>query len=442
MAAAQLSRRETGEEAFETFDMPQAIPPYLFAFAVGELASRDLSARTRVWAEPGLVQAAAGEFSQVDQLMAAAERLFGPYDWDRFDLLVMPPSFPYGGMENPRLTFLTPTLIAGDGSLVDVVAHELAHSWTGNLVTNANAEHLWLNEGFTVYAERRIMEAVRGPEASSLSAALGRRALDDAVRQLASWPGRSRLRTHLEGVDPDEAMSVVPYEKGFLFLVALERAVGRDRFDAMLASYLSAFRFGAVTTEDFLAVVRRAFPGLLERVGAAEWLDADGVPAHAPTFRSSRLEALEALGDRPPDEALARGWSPNEWVLWLGRLPRPTSLEALAVLDARFGFTGATNMEVAVAWLTLASGSGYRPAFARVEEVLRTIGRLKYLKPLYGALAGRPESRAEALAWFERFRGRYHPIARQVLEVALRAAPQPSTPSESPLSSSRSTTVA
>jgi aminopeptidase N len=420
MAGAPVSRTEEGEEAVVRFDMPQTIPPYLFAFAVGELAAKDISARTRVWAEPGLLAAAASEFSQVEQLMGAAEGLFGPYDWDRFDLLVMPPSFPYGGMENPRLTFLTPTLIAGDGSLVDVVAHELAHSWTGNLVTNATAEHFWLNEGFTVYAERRIMEVVRGPEVAALSAALGRRSLEDVVAQLADRPGLSRLRTHLEGVDPDEVMSVVPYEKGFLFLVALERAVGRPRFDAMLASYLGAHRFGSVTTEDFEAVVRREFPGLLERVGAPAWLDADGVPANAPAFRSARLEALEALGDRPPDEALARAWSPTEWVLWLDRLPRPAGAEALAVLDARFGLTGAGNMEVAVAWLKLAVTSGYRPAFGRLEEVLRTIGRMKYLRPLYGALAAREETREQALAWFARFRGRYHPIARQVVEHLLR----------------------
>jgi hypothetical protein len=425
MAAAPVSRTEDGELAVVRFDMPQTIPPYLFAFAVGELASRDLSPRTRVWAEPGLLAAAAAEFAQVEQLMVAAEGLFGPYDWDRFDLLVMPPSFPYGGMENPRLTFLTPTLIAGDGSLVDVVAHELAHSWTGNLVTNANAEHFWLNEGFTVYAERRIMEAVRGQELMALSAALGRRSLDEVVQQLAARPGLSRLRTHLQGVDPDEVMSVVPYEKGFLFLVALERAVGRPRFDAMLASYLGAHRFAAVTTEDFEAVVRREFPGLLDRVAAPAWLDADGVPPNAPAFRSARLEALEALGDRPPDEALARGWSPTEWVLWLDRLPRPAAPELLAALDVRFGLTGAGNMEVAVAWLKLAVASGYRPAFGRLEAVLGTIGRMKYLKPLYGALAAHPETRAEALAWFERFRDRYHPIARAVVAGVLQATAPP-----------------
>jgi leukotriene-A4 hydrolase len=422
MAAARVGREEQGELAVARFDMPQAIPPYLFAFAVGELQARDLSGRTRVWAEPAQVEAAAAEFAKVEQLMVAAEGLFGPYDWERFDLLVMPPSFPYGGMENPRLTFLTPTLIAGDGSLVDVVAHELAHSWTGNLVTNANAEHFWLNEGFTVYAERRIMEAVRGAEVMALSAALGRRALDEAVRQLADRPGLSRLRTHLAGVDPDEVSSVVPYEKGFLFLVALERAVGRQRFDAMLASYLGAHRFGAVTTEDFMVVVRREFPGLLERVGAPAWLDEDGVPANAPVFRSARLAALEALGARPPGEELARTFSPTEWVLWLDRLPRPLGPEVMRALDARFGFTRASNMEVAVAWLKVVAASGYRPAFERLEGVLRGVGRMKYLRPLYRALGARPETRAQAQEWFEGFKGRYHPIARHVVEVELGAA--------------------
>src|SRR5207248_1941145 len=211
MAAADRGRRDDGARATHRFEMPQAIPPYLFAFAIGDLASRDLSPRCRVWAEPAIVEAAAYEFADVEAMIGAAEALFGPYDWERFDILTMPPSFPYGGMENPRLTFLTPTVIAGDRSLVSVVAHELAHSWTGNLVTNANAEHFWLNEGFTMYAERRILEAIGGRETSELHAALGRRSLDEAVARFHHHPELTRLVTELSGVDPDEAYSQVPY---------------------------------------------------------------------------------------------------------------------------------------------------------------------------------------------------------------------------------------
>ncbi|MGZ3481382.1 MAG: M1 family aminopeptidase/hydrolase [Myxococcaceae bacterium] len=213
MAAAFVGREEQGERAVERYRMDEPIPPYLFAFAVGDLASRELGPRSRVWAEPSIVERAAAEFVGVDGMLTSAEALFGPYSWGRFDLLVLPPSFPYGGMENPRLTFLTPTLLTGDRSLVNVVAHELSHSWTGNLVTNASAEDFWLNEGFTVFAERRILEVLEGPEMVALHAAVGRQALDEAVANFRDRPELTRLRTKLGGVDPDDAFSQVPYEK-------------------------------------------------------------------------------------------------------------------------------------------------------------------------------------------------------------------------------------
>src|SRR3569623_844504 len=197
MAAADRGRQDAGAVATHRFEMPQPIPPYLFAFAGGDLASRDLSPRCRVWAEPSGVEAAAWEFAGVEAMIGAAEALFGPYDWERFDILTMPPSFPYGGMENPRLTFITPTVLAGDRSLVSVFAHELANSWTGNLVTNANAEHFWLNEGFTMYAERRIVEALEGKDMASLHAALGRRELDESLECFASQPAMMQLHTDL-----------------------------------------------------------------------------------------------------------------------------------------------------------------------------------------------------------------------------------------------------
>src|SRR5262249_26579154 len=202
-----------------------------------------------------------------------AEALFGPYEWERFDVLTMPASFPYGGMENPRLTFLTPTVLAGDRSLVNVVAHELAHSWTGNLVTNASAEHFWLNEGFTVFAERRIVEALDGPEVAALHAALGRRDLDKAVARFADHPEYTKLRTHLDGIDPDDVFSEVPYEKGYLFLRALEEAAGREAFDAFLAAYIGRFRFRSITTDDFLALAEERLPGALAKVDAPAWVD-------------------------------------------------------------------------------------------------------------------------------------------------------------------------
>lgn len=422
MAAASAgAREERAGRAVERFAMAQPIPPYLFAFAVGELASRDMSARSRVWAEPATLERAAWEFADVEVYLRAAEALFGPYDWERFDLLVMPPSFPYGGMENPRLTFLTPTLLAGDRSLVNVVAHELAHSWTGNLVTNAHAEHFWLNEGFTVFAERRILEAVEGAEIATLHAALGREKLEQTFAQLADHPELTKLRTHLTGVDPDEAFSVVPYEKGYLFLKTLEAAAGREAFDALLATWLEAHRFGSATTDDFLRVVERTLPGLLAKVDAAAWVDGAGVPASSWKAASRRLDAVRAaaLASRVPNQDEARAWTPAEWQLYLESMPKPVSHATCTALDATYALTRATNDEVLVSWLVLGCASGYAPVLPRVEDVLGRVGRMKYLKPLYRALAERDETRSLAHDLFARFRARYHPIAQQVVRSQL-----------------------
>ncbi len=418
VAARHDGREETGEWAQERYTMPQPIAPYLFAFAVGRLQSKDLGPRSRVWAEVPVVERAAWEFEGTERMIACAEGLFGAYDWERFDLLVMPPSFPYGGMENPRLTFLTPTLLAGDRSGVNVVAHELAHSWTGNLITNANAEHFWLNEGWTVYAERRLLEALDGREASELHAALGRSALEDALAQFHDEPAMTRLQTELWGIDPDEVFSVVPYEKGYLFLRALEEAVGRERFDPFVRRYVETFRFGALTTEEFVGFVRRELPEALERVNHLAWIHEAGLPPDAPRAASVRLEAVRAQKDRVPDEAVSPAWGPTELQLYLDSLTRPASRELLDALDGRWDLSRSGNTELRVGWLELALLSG-RDVVAQTEEVLSTVGRLKYVKPLYGALAQGPQTKGRAREIFERNRPRYHPITVQVVDGLL-----------------------
>ncbi len=419
MSAAFLSRTEEGERAIEQFQMPQPIPPYLLALAVGDLAAKELGPRSRVWAEPSVLASAAWEFAGVDAMLAAAEKLFGPYDWDRFDVLTMPPSFPYGGMENPRLTFVTPALIAGDRSLVSVLAHELAHSWTGNLITNASAEHFWLNEGWTVFAERKILAALEGRERAELHAALGRRALDRALEQFKDRPELTALRTHLVGVDPDEVFSVVPYEKGYLFLRALEEAVGEERFSAFVHRYVAAFRFQSLTTERFCEFVEANLPGALAQVNAQAWLTQPGLPANAPTPKSERLSALLAAVPQVPTAEAAKDWTPLEWQLYLESQPHPAPLDRLALLDERFGLTRSQNAEIRVAWLTLAVASGYEAALPAVEDVLGRVGRMKYLRPLYVALFARPQTRELARSLFTRYAARYHPIARQVVEGIL-----------------------
>jgi aminopeptidase N len=419
MAAADRGRTESGALASHRWEMPQRIPPYLFAFAVGDLASRDLSPRCRVWAEPPIVDAAAWEFAGVEDHIAAAESLFGAYDWERFDILVMPPSFPYGGMENPRLTFVSPTTIAGDRSLVSVMAHELAHSWTGNLVTNANAEHFWLNEGFTMYAERRITEATEGADAAALSAALGRRELEESLLRFADRPAMTRLRTHLGGVDPDDCYSLVPYEKGYFFLAAVEAAVGREAFERWLKSYLRDFAFGAITTEDFERHIEAALPGALARADARAWIDGEGIPEGATPPASSRLDAIEGLrGAVPPAEEGAR-WTATEWNLYLESVPRPAPEEKLRAIDTRFSLTASKNYDVLVAWLTLALQSSYLSVLPRAEQVVAEVGRMKYLRPLYTNLIRNPDTRQLASSLYAKNRAAYHPIAQQMVEGVL-----------------------
>jgi leukotriene-A4 hydrolase len=419
MAAGFVGRDESGARAVERWEMPQPIAPYLFAFAVGDVVSRELGERSRVWAEPSVVERAAWEFAEVDGLLRACESIFGPYAWDRFDILVMPPSFPYGGMENPRLTFVTPTLLAGDRSQVRVIAHELAHAWTGNLVTNANAEHFWLNEGWTRWAELRITERTEGVDEAALLAAICRENLDETIAKLVreghgEW---TQLRTKLEGVDPDAAFSSVPYDKGELFLRAIEQSVGRERFESFAKKYLDTFRFGCITTEAFVELTERELPGVLERISATRWLHEAGLPENAPLAQSTVLDAVVAMGNALPDSSTKLG--PAAWNLWLERLPRPCDAAFCKAVDERFHFSASGNLEVKVAFLRLSIVSMYDDVLAEVETVLSTTGRMKYLKPLYESLLERPDQMERARSIFARCAASYHPIARAVLSARM-----------------------
>ena len=401
------------------FEMPQPIPSYLIALAVGDLAFRAMGARTGVYAEPAVVESAAAEFDQTEAMMTATERLYGPYRWERYDLLVLPPSFPFGGMENPRLTFATPTVIAGDKSLVGLVAHELAHSWSGNLVTNATWRDFWLNEGFTVYLERRILAEVFGRRRVDMEATLDRQVLAEELARLA--PPDQILHVDLTGRDPDDGMTQVPYLKGELFLRLIEETVGRARFDTFLRGYFDHFAFRSITTDDFVAYLHEHLlsddADLADRLRIDAWLEEPGLPDNAPRSESDALarvaeQAAAWAGGETAAVALETGnWTTQEWLHFLKSVPPTLTTRQLAELDAAFGFTEAGNSEVAHQWLLIAIRDRYEPAYGRLEAYLVGIGRRKLIKPLYDELVKTPEGRARAVAIYERARPGYHPIS-------------------------------
>ncbi len=423
------ARPRGSDPAVFGFAMPQPIPSYLIALAVGDLTFRPIGPRTGVWAEPSVVDKAAFEFADTEKMIEATERRFGPYRWGRYDLLVLPPSFPFGGMENPKLTFATPTILAGDRSLVALVAHELAHSWSGNLVTNATWRDFWLNEGFTVYIERRIVEAVYGVDRAEIEAVLGLQELRDDLARLP--PKDQVLHIDLAGRDPDDGMTQVAYEKGALFLTQLEHAFGRDRFDAFLLDYFNRHAFTSITTADFLDDLKaRLFPidpGAAAGIDLAAWVGSPGLAVRFVEPTSARLDAVgKAAGDwvagRMPAARLPTGgWSTQEWLYFLRALPDKVGADRLGELDAAFHLTPRENAEIAAQWLLVAVRNGYRPADARLETFLTAIGRRKFLMPLYRELLKTPEGTDRARAIFAKARPAYHPIAAESVDKLLKS---------------------
>ncbi|HEY8186137.1 MAG TPA: M1 family metallopeptidase [Pyrinomonadaceae bacterium] len=409
------------------FRMQQPIPSYLIALAVGDLTFRPLGRRTGVYAERPVADKAAREFSDTEKMVQATERLYGPYRWGRYDLLVLPPSFPFGGMENPRLTFATPTVLAGDKSLVSLVAHELAHSWSGNLVTNATWRDFWLNEGFTVYLERRILEAVYGRSREEMEAVLGRRTLEE---ELATLDDRDEiLHVDLKGRDPDAGFTQVPYEKGALFLRHLEETFGRARFDQFLRSYFDHFAFQSITTEDFVDYLKKnlldRYPDLAARVPVEEWITKPGIPSNAPRPASPAFSIVEGEAQRwlrneiPASKIAAAKWTTHEWLHFLKSLPLALDRKRMEELDRTFHLTRSGNSEIAFQWLLMSIRNHYEPAYPRLEEFLTSIGRRKLIKPLYEELAKTPEGKERALAIYRRARPTYHPIAVASIDEVL-----------------------
>ena len=421
-----MSARASGGDAAGgwTFAMDLPVPSYLIALACGDLVRAELSPRCAVWAEPATIGLAARELEDMEAMVAACEQLFGPYRWGRYDLLVLPPSFPFGGMENPCLTFATPTILAGDKSLVALVAHELAHSWSGNLVTNATWRDFWLNEGCTVFLEQRIMEHVYGRERADMEIALAMQKLRAEMATLA--PPDQVLHIDLDGRNPDDGMTGVPYDKGAALLRRLEQAFGRPRFDRFLRRWFDEHAFSSVTTATFESALQRdllaADPAAARGLDLALWIHQPGLPADAPVpvaaafgpVDAARARVLEARSAQPLADVQ---WNTQQWLRFLDGLPADAAL--LGELDRQRAFTGSGNSEIAAAWLELAIRAGYAEAMPRLEEFLLGVGRRKFLKPLYEALLKTPDGAARARAIYARARPRYHAVAVRTLDELL-----------------------
>lgn len=407
------------------FKMETPIPAYLMALAVGNITFSSIDERTGVYAEPGMIDKVRWEFDNVGRMVGVAEQLYGPYRWGRYDVLVLPPGFPIGGMENPRLTFCTPTVIAGDRSLVSLIAHELAHSWSGNLVTNATWNDFWLNEGFTDYFERRIMEQMLGYSYSDMLWELGYQDLTAAVNEFGPKSKDTWLKLDLKGRDPDEGLTDIPYEKGAHFLKLVEITAGRDRFDRFLSKYFDAHAFKTITTEEFLAYVDTCLikddTDLRKKLNIREWVYNPGIPANCPRAGQERfikvdVERQKFLNDVPVEKLLTVSWSTHEWLHFLRKLPPAISIAQLRRLDAAFNLTTSKNSEIADLWFIIAVRANYTPAYAEMEQFLSKVGRRKFIEPLYGEMMKTSNGKAMARRLYEKYRKNYHPIAQESLD--------------------------
>jgi leukotriene-A4 hydrolase len=410
-------------EGIYNFEMKQPVPCYLMALAVGNLAFQAIDHRTGVYAEPEMLKDCVFELAEMGEMVTLAENLYGEYPWERYDVIVLPPSFPFGGMENPRLTFATPTIIAGDRSLTTLIAHELAHSWSGNLVTNSTWDDFWLNEGFTVYFERRIMEELKGKDYVDMLALLGYQDLMNDVAHLSEKDTYLKLR--LRGRDPDEGMTDIAYEKGAFFLKMLEEAAGREVFDAFLKNYFHTHRFTTLTTEAFVAYLEQNLlkPNNL-KVDIKEWIYGPGVPDNCPKVVSKNFQEV----DRQLDEFYrtnsvkgmnTKAWSTHEWLHFLRGLRKETSVEQLAYLDKEFKLSKSGNAEILSIWFEKSINAGYAGIDPYLEQFLVRVGRRKFLMPIYTALSKTEDGKAKAIKIYEKARPNYHYVSSNSIDRLL-----------------------
>lgn len=414
--------QEKTADGIYNFTMKQPIPPYLLALAVGDLVFKPVGPRTGVYAEPSMIDKSVYEFADMEKMLEAAEGLYGKYDWERYDVIVLPPSFPFGGMENPRLTFATPTIIAGDRSLVSLIAHELAHSWSGNLVTNATWDDFWLNEGFTVYFERRIMEAVYGKDYVKMLAVLGFQDLEEDIAMLDAKD--THLKLNLKDRDPDDGMTDIAYEKGAFFLQMLEEAAGRDKFDNFLKTYFQEHKFQTIITEEFTDYLNKNLikPNGL-KVNINEWIYEPGVPTSMPKLGSDRFAKVDAEIAKysapeyySPQKLEVRDWTTHEWLHFIRHLPKDMENKKVKALDLIFDLSDSGNSEILNAFFEYSIRNGYNHEIDdKICAFLCAVGRRKFLMPLYRAYVERGQIN-KAKRCYEKAKVGYHSVSRNSIE--------------------------
>jgi leukotriene-A4 hydrolase len=421
MRALMSADKQEQKDGKFHFEMSKPVPAYLVALAVGNLSVRELDARSAVYAEPEVLDRAAWEFADVGKMLTAAENLYGPYRWGRYDVLVLPPSFPFGGMENPCLTFATPTILAGDRSLVSLIAHELAHSWSGNLVTNATWDDFWLNEGFTVYFERRIMEVLEGKDYADMLAVIGWGDLQHTLKELGPDSPDTRLKLDLKGRDADDGMTDIAYEKGYRLLCLLEEKAGRESWDAFLKKYFEENAFHSMTTESFLEYLDvhllKAKGLRVDDLKLKDWIYQPGLPAVAKepvSIRFKKAEELAAASSKGnlPGFPEVKDWSSHEWLHYLRQLDGKMPAALAEKLDKRFQFIKSGNSEILFQWLLMGLKNGYAPAYEVAEDFMLHTGRRKFVLPLYKELCRTTAGRDLAQRIFAKAATSYHPVTR------------------------------
>lgn len=406
------------------FNMDVPVPAYLMALAVGDIEFRPIDERTGVYAEPTMIDKARYEFEEVGKMVQTAEKLYGPYRWGRYDALVLPPGFPIGGMENPKLTFCTPTIIAGDRSLMNLIAHELAHNWSGNLVTNATWNDFWLNEGFTVYFERRLTEAMTDKSYGDMLWELGYQDMEKEVNDLGKDSKDTYLKLDLTGRDPDDGLTDIAYEKGAALLKLIEINVGREKMDAFLKKYFDEHAFKTITTSQFLdyldANLIKGDKALADNININAWVFGPGIPDNCPRVKPERFIKVDEarttfLAGKSAKELQVTGWSTNEWLHFLRKMPKPLTAVQMKDLDNAFHFTTSGNSEIADLWYTMSIAANYKDAFNAMDNFLSRVGRRKFLEPLYEEMmATGKEQMAKDI--YNKYRMNYHPLAQMTLD--------------------------